>query len=91
MIELTGIYALGKRPFLFCDEKCNYSILFDVLDIGKANAFVTGVVMNPEHSHAKEIEHLIGIRFTSLNYSENQKIDKSKDLLEHFLRELDNI
>lgn len=81
----------GKNPCLFCSQERHYSISFDVTDIAKANAFIVGIVMDPERSHAKEIEDLIGIRFTSLNYTENQKIGKLKYLLEHFLNELDTI
>lgn len=79
----------GEKPILYCPDKRKYSISFEVRDIAKANAFICSIVMNP--NNAKEIEDLIGIRFTSLNYKEGLQIEKLKELLSRFMIELDQL
>lgn len=82
----------GEEPILFCSEKRNYSVSFDVIDIAKANNFILEIVMNPNHEHAKEIEEKIGIRFTSINYSAgDSKLDELKHYLAEFMERINRI
>lgn len=81
----------GEEIPLFCGEKHNYSVSFDVLDIAKANAFVAGIVMTQDTEKIKEIEELIGIRFTFLNFVEGHKIKALKEMLQNFLFEIDRL
>ena len=80
-----------QNPILFCSEKRSYSCSFDVLDIAKANAFIYGIMMNSNKEHLEELEELIGIRFTSLNYETDVKLKELKVMLKNFMEQLNRI
>lgn len=69
----------------------NLSISFDVLDAAKAQNFLLDIVLTNDNKKVKEIEETIGIRFTSLNFEENIKINKVKELLNRALKEIESI
>ena len=82
----------GENIPLFVNQKKDYSISFKVKDIAKANAFIFGIIMNPDSERIKEIEELIGIRFTSINYSQGDfKLHQLKEKLRMFLDELEKL
>lgn len=73
---------------LFCFVHKSEIIQFRL--IAKANAFIYGIVMNPRNGN--KIEDLIGIRFTSLNYSTgDSKLEELKKKMRTFLEELERI
>lgn len=77
-------------PALFINQKKNYSISFDVVDIAKANNFIYEIVMNPLSKRFQEIENKLGVRFTSVNYSEGDaKLNELKQHLKDFLIKLE--
>lgn len=79
-------------PGLFINQKKNYSISFDVVDIAKANNFIYEIVMNPLSKHVQEIENKLGVRFTSVNYSNGDaKLNELKQHLKDFLIKLEEI
>ena len=79
-------------PGLFINQKKNYSISFDVVDIAKANNFIYEIVMNPLSKHVQEIENKLGVRFTSVNYSKGDaKLDELKQHLKDFLIKMEAI
>lgn len=76
---------------VFCGEKRSYSISFDVVDIAKANAFIS-FLMSPTEEKQKEIEQMIGINIKSVNYqSGDLKLANLKSMLRKFLEELENV
>lgn len=77
---------------VFINAKRNYSVSFDVTDIAKANNFIYEVVMCPDRERNKQIEDLLGVSFTSINYSTGDvKLSELKQKIKEFLHELDAI
>ena len=76
---------------LFINDLGSFSFSFDVVDIPKANAFICGIALTKDRKKVKEIEETIGIRFTSLNFEENIKINKVKELLNRALKEIEGV
>ena len=76
---------------VFCGEKKGYSLSFDVVDIAKASAFVA-YLMTPQAEVTKEIEDILGLRVTSINYSAGDiKLNELKSKLQDFMEELNRI
>ena len=85
-----GLSAENPIP-VFCGEKKGYSLSFDVVDIAKANAFVA-YLMTPNTETAKEIEDILGVRITSINYATGDiKLNELKAKLRSFMDELNII
>ena len=73
----------GKNPILFVQEQGKeYGITFEVIDVAKANAFLSSIVMNCNTDAQKEVEDTIGIRFKALKYSDTVKQDVVRVLKE---------
>ena len=47
--------------------------------------------MNSNKEHLEELEELIGIRFTSLNYETDVKLKELKVMLKNFMEQLNRI
>lgn len=76
---------------VFCGEKKGYSLFFDVVDIAKASAFVA-YLMTPNTETVKEIEDILGVRITSINYATGDaKLNELKSKLQNFMNELNRI
>lgn len=76
---------------VFCGEKKGYSLSFDVVDIAKANTFVS-YLMTPNTETVKEIEDTLGVRITSINYVTGDiKLNELKAKLQNFMEELNRI
>lgn len=74
---------------VFCGEKKEYLISFEVMDIAKASSFVAHLMSSQK---TKEVEDILGLRVTSINYSIGDvKLRELKYKLERFLEELNDI
>ena len=64
-----------------------YMLDFKVVDLAKANTFITAVLTNPE-TYA-EIEDKLGIRIEALKYNTN--VENVKNVLREALEKLENM
>ena len=76
-----------KIPLFVNSYDRKYMLDFKVVDLAKANTFITAVLSNPE-TYA-EIEDKFGIRIESIRYNTN--VEDVKNVLREALEKLENM
>lgn len=70
--------------------KRKYSISFEVLDEARANNFLGNIMLANACGNHPEMEELMGIRCTSINFDQVQpKLGKLREMLKQFDMELE--
>lgn len=69
-----------------------YSISFEILDEARANNFIGNILLANACGNNPEIEELMGIRCTSLNFDQAQpKIMQLREMVNQFALELETL